>query len=132
MNSILRNILVFIGAAMLGGFVNYSIVNFGFEMMSTPEGFDFEKPETFSLLTTANLMLPFVAHALGTLVAAFLVAKFAASHWRNLAFGMGFFFLMGGAAAVAMIKAPMWFNVMDLVLAYFPMAFLGWVFAGKK
>jgi hypothetical protein len=37
---------------------------------------------------------------------------------------VGFLFLLGGIGAVRMIPAPMWYNVIDLVFAYLPMAYL--------
>ena len=132
MHPILRNVLVFIGALIIGGAVNSVIVSNGINMIDTPEGFDYNNLETYSLLSPMNLMLPFAAHALGTLTGAYLVAKFAASHWKQLAFGMGLLFLMLGAAAAVMIEAPMWFNALDLSLAYIPMGLLGWVLAGSK
>jgi len=132
MRTIFQNILVFVGAAMAGSFLNMTILTSGMKLITTPEGFDPDKLETYILLSPSNLMVPFAAHALGTLLAAFLVAKFAASNHKYMAFGMGMLFLMGGAAAAAMISAPMWFNIFDLTMAYFPMAFLGWVLAGKK
>jgi hypothetical protein len=33
---------------------------------------------------------------------------------------------MGGVYMVNILPSPMWFNVLDLGLAYFPMAFLGY------
>ena len=76
--------------------------------------------------------MPFLAHALGTLVGAFIAAKIAVSHKMRFALGLGVFFLLGGIAAVFMLPAPMWYNVTDLVLAYIPMAYLGGKMAVKK
>jgi hypothetical protein len=38
---------------------------------------------------------------------------------------IGAFFLIGGAMMVFMLPSPLWFSVVDLALAYFPMAWLG-------
>lgn len=38
---------------------------------------------------------------------------------------IGVFYLAGGIGTVAMIPAPILFDVVDLVFAYLPMAFLG-------
>ena len=35
------------------------------------------------------------------------------------------FFLLGGIAMVAMFGGPLWFNAVDLIGAYLPMAYLG-------
>jgi len=34
--------------------------------------------------------------------------------------------LAGGIMSVLKISAPMWFNGLDLLVAYLPMAWLGW------
>jgi hypothetical protein len=39
--------------------------------------------------------------------------------------------LIGGAMEVANLSAPLWFNVLDLVMAYIPMAYLGYWLSGK-
>ncbi len=132
MNSLLRNVLTFLLAAFIGGAVNFAIVSIGFDQIATPEGFDFEKPNTFALLEPIHFILPFAAHALGTLVGAFLVSKFAVSHHKKLAMGVGFFFLVGGILASLSIPAPIWFIVLDLGMAYIPMALLGWIIGGKR
>jgi hypothetical protein len=43
------------------------------------------------------------------------------------AFGIGGWNLFGGIMAATMIPAPLWFILVDLILAYIPMAYL----AGK-
>jgi hypothetical protein len=51
----------------------------------------------------------------------------------KLAIGLGVFNLIGGIAAVMMIPAPMWFNILDLVAAYISMGYLGGkLLASKK
>ena len=72
------------------------------------------------------LFRSFLAHALGTLVAAFLAGLIANRARKRAALISGFVFFAGGRAAVWMIPAPMWFNVTDLVCAYIPMAVLGY------
>lgn len=76
-------------------------------------------------------IFPFLAHALGTLAGAATAALIAASHKVWFALAIGIVFLIGGLMAVFMIPAPIWFIVADLVLAYIPMAWLGWGLAGK-
>jgi hypothetical protein len=74
-----------------------------------------------------HFLMPFLAHALGTLVGAFVAAKVAAYSKMKVALGIGFFFMMGGLATVMMMGGPIWFTAVDLILAYIPM---GWI-AGK-
>lgn len=45
---------------------------------------------------------------------------------------VGVLFLIGGVSMVAMLPSPMWFNALDLIVAYIPMAFLGGKLAIKK
>ncbi len=44
---------------------------------------------------------------------------------------VGACFLIGGIVAVAMLSSPVWFTVVDLVLAYLPMAWLGHRWAAR-
>ena len=116
-------------------FVNMLLVNIGPSVIPLPEGADvstMEKlRESMQLFTPVNFVFPFLAHALGTLVGAFVVAKFAASQHVNLALGIGVFFLLGGISAVMMLGGPLWFNTVDLLLAYIPMSLLGAAIAGR-
>ncbi len=101
-----------------------------------PEGADvstMEKlAESMKLFGPANFIFPFLGHAIGTLVGAFVAAKIAASYKLPIAIGIGFFFLIGGIAAINMLGGPIWFNALDLIVAYLPMGWLGGVLAGAK
>lgn len=72
-----------------------------------------------------HFAMPFPAHALGTLVGAFVAAKIAKGRGTEPAVIVGVFFLIGGIAAASTIGAPMWFNAVDIALAYIPMAYSG-------
>jgi hypothetical protein len=41
-------------------------------------------------------------------------------------------FFAGGIYMVMLLPSPLWFNLTDLILAYFPMAFLGYYLLKKK
>jgi hypothetical protein len=69
--------------------------------------------------------MPFLAHAVGTLVGALAGSVIAVSRRSVVAYAIGTFFLFGGIAASVMIPAPKWFIVLDLATAYLPMAWLG-------
>ncbi|MEM7299275.1 MAG: hypothetical protein AAF391_13540 [Bacteroidota bacterium] len=77
-------------------------------------------------------IFPFLAHALGTLMGVSSAGYIAKSHKKKFAMGMGFLFLIGGILASLMIPAPTWFVVIDLGLAYIPMAWLGWKIVARK
>ncbi len=136
MNPILRNILAAIAGVVVGGIVNSALVNIGPYVVPMPAGADVSNMETLAasmkLFTPINFIFPFLAHALGTLVGAFTVAKLAASHKMKFAIGIGAFFLLGGITAVAMLGGPLWFIVADLVLAYIPMGYFGGKLAGAQ
>lgn len=130
MNPIIRNILAVIAGIIVGGLVNYGLVLLGHQIVAPPAGMDPMDPESMrehmANMTGKHFLFPFLAHALGTLTGAFTCVKLAASRHKTLAFIIGFFYLLGGITAVMMIQAPMWMNVLDLTVAYIPMAWLGW------
>lgn len=136
MNPIIRNVLAVIIGFAAGSLVNIALVNIGPSVIPLPEGADVSSMESLrdsmELFTPANFIFPFLAHALGTLAAAFLAAKFAASHHMKFALGMGALFLLGGITAISQIGGPLWFSVTDLVFAYIPMGYLGGILARGK
>jgi hypothetical protein len=135
MKPLVRNILAAVGGIFIGGVVNMALVNIGPSVIPLPEGADVSTMEglrdSMQLFTPVNFVFPFLAHALGTLVGAFIAAKLAVSHNLKLGLFVGAFFLAGGISAVVMFGGPLWFKAVDLLLAYIPMAYLGATVAGK-
>jgi hypothetical protein len=43
----------------------------------------------------------------------------------KFALAIGVFFLIGGIVNVFMLPSPVWFTILDLAVAYIPMAWLG-------
>lgn len=131
MNPILRNVLAVISGIVVGMFVNGGIIQISGSVIPPPEGADLKTMEglkaSMHLFTPKNFIMPFLAHALGTFAGALVAALIAVNHKMKFAMAFGFLFLIGGIMAVYMLPAPMWFNIVDLTLAYVPM---GWV-AGK-
>ena len=76
MNPILRNTLAVIGGFVVGSVVNMVIVNTGPIVIPLPEGADVSTMEglreSMKLFTPVNFICPFLAHALGTLIGAFV------------------------------------------------------------
>lgn len=137
MNPIIRNILAVILGLLGGSIVNMGIVNLSGSIIPMPDGADIKSMEglqaTIHLFEPKHFLMPFLAHSMGTLIGAYLAALIAATYKMRFAITIGVFFLIGGISAVAMIPAPMWFNITDLVLAYLPMGYLGGRLAiGKK
>lgn len=135
MHPIVRNILAVIAGIIVGSIVNMGLVSISGSIIPPPPGADMTTPEgvkaAMPLMETKHFIFPFLAHALGTLVGAFTAAKIAATRKMTFALVVGIFFLIGGIAAVFLIPAPTWFAVLDLVVAYLPMAYLGGKLAGK-
>ncbi len=129
MNPIVRNILAVILGWFLGSVVNMGLVMIGSSVIPAPAGMDNTTVEGLKagahLLETKHFIFPFLAHALGTLVGAFVAAKFAATRKMTFALVIGAFFLLGGIAMMTMVPAPTWFSILDLVVAYLPMAWIG-------
>ena len=136
MNPVARNILAVILGFVVGSLVNLALVNIGPSVVPLPEGADISTMEnlrdSMKLFTLPNFIFPFLAHALGTLIGAFIAAKVAVSHHMKFAIGIGVLFLIGGAVAVNLLGGPVWFSVCDLLLAYIPMGILGGHLAGRK
>ena len=134
--NILRNILAVIGGIIIGSAINMGIIELGPSIIPSPEGFDNSSMdsfiETMHLLSPVNYIVVFLAHGLGTLAGAFIAAKIAVTKKQVFALVLGLWFLLGGTTAVFMFPAPIWYNIVDLVLAYIPMAWIGWKLAGSK
>ena len=124
-----RNLLALIAGVALGGAVNTALIMLGPTLIPPPAGVDVNNAESLArgihLFEARHFVMPFLAHALGTLLGALVAFLIAASHKPRWAFCVGFFFLCGGVAASFMIPAPAWFITIDLGLAYLPMAWLG-------
>ena len=126
---ILRNVLAVVVGLIAGGAVNMALVIASPLVIPPPAGVDVSDPQSLSesmhLFEPKHFVFPFLAHALGTLVGALVAYLVAASHKPVFAYVIGACFLAGGIASPRMIPAPTWFVVLDLAMAYVPMAFLG-------
>ncbi len=70
--------------------------------------------------------MPFLAHAVGSLVGGMVVAAIAASRKITFALVIGGVHMLGGIAMVFLLPAaPLWFDGLDLGVAYLPAAWLG-------
>ena len=135
MSPVVRNILAAIAGIVVGSVVNMALVTIGPSVIPAPPGADVTTAEglraSIALFTPRNFVFPFLAHSMGTLAGAFVVAKFAASHHLKFAMAIGVFFLAGGITAVVMFGGPLWFTMTDVLLAYLPMGYLGAELAGR-
>ena len=136
MNPKVRNVLAVIAGVVVGGFVNMGLLIAGSLLIGVPEGVNVWDPESLaqniSRFQIHHYITPFAAHAIGTLVGALVVSLIATSKRLFFALFIGGFFLIGGIVNVINLPAPLWFEALDLIVAYFPMAFLGWKLSGKE
>ena len=118
-----------VAGVVAGSVVNMGLVELGPMIIPLPAGADTSTAEglkaSMDLFTPAHFVFPFLAHALGTLVGAFVAARLATGSRMKFGLGIGVFYLLGGIAAVVMFGGPVWFMVLDLVGAYIPMGYLG-------
>ena len=132
----IRNILAVIVGFVIGSIVNMSLINLGHIVIAPPPGSDFSTLEgvkaAMPFFGPEQFIFPFLAHGGGTLVGALVAALIAASHKFTIAMVIGVLFMLGGIVAVFMFPAPIWYDIVDLVLAYIPMAWIGAKVGGAK
>jgi len=136
MNSILKNILAVIVGLLIGGIVNGLLIMNSAYIISPPADADLTTMagliKAMPLMEPKHFLVPFLAHALGTIVGAFITVKIAANYKLPLALLIGLLFFIGGIYTVFVLPAPLWFDVVDLVGAYIPMAWIGAKLARAK
>ena len=127
MNKTLRNILAIVAGAVVGSVVNMGIIMVSSSIIPPPEGVDNTTVEGLKagihLFQPKHFLFPFLAHALGTFVGALLTALIASTRKMLFAMIIGVFFLAGGIANILMLPSPLWFTIVDLAVAYLPMAY---------
>jgi uncharacterized membrane protein HdeD (DUF308 family) len=130
MNPVFRNILAVLCGIFAGGALNMAIIMVSGKIIPPPAGADLTTMEglkaSIHLFEPKHFVMPFLAHALGSLAGAFLAAFIATTQKMKFAFGIGGWFLLGGIINIIMLpSSPLWFTVLDLGVAYLPMAYLG-------
>ncbi|MFN3757045.1 MAG: hypothetical protein ACK4RM_08820 [Flavobacterium sp.] len=137
MNPILRNALAVVVGWLIGSLVNSGVVMLNGTLIALPEGTDVSTMEglraAMPFFEPIHFLIPFLSHAIGTLVGAIIASRMASANGMTQAIIVGFLFFAGGIVAnVIMFDGPLWFTLTDLLLAYFPMAYLGGILGGKK
>lgn len=135
MPNIVRNVIAVIAGVVIGAAVNGALITLSPMLIPPPPGVDVSDAESLAaampLFAPRHFVMPFLAHALGTLVGALVAYLIAATHRAPIAYAIGVLFLVGGIAASFMIPAPVWFIALDLLVAYIPMAWLGIAIGGR-
>jgi hypothetical protein len=129
MHPVIRNSLAVLAGIIVGSVVNIGIIMVSSSIIPPPAGADVTKEEglkaSMHLFKPINFLFPFIAHALGTFVGAFVAASIAINHKMICALIVGVFFLAGGIAVnLFMLPSPLWFTISDLALAYIPTAYI--------
>lgn len=128
MPTLLRNVLAVLLGIVLGGAVNMALITLSPALIPPPPGVDVSNAESLAKgmirFEPRHFLMPFLAHAVGTLVGALAAFLIAGSQQARFAYVIGVFYLCGGVAACFMIPAPAWFMALDLLFAYLPMAWL--------
>ena len=136
MNPILKKILAVILGIVIGSVVNMALVSISGSIIPPPDGVDVTTSEGLQarmhLFQPKHFIFPFLAHALGSFVGALVAAKIAPSSKLTFAMIIAVFFFIGGLASIMMLPSPIWFTFVDLVFAYFPMAYLAKSLVTKK
>lgn len=129
MLNLLRNALALVGGIAIGGAVNMALITLSPSVIAPPAGVNVNDAASLSasmhLFEPRHFVMPFLAHALGTLTGSLASYLIAATYKVPMAYVVGAFFLCGGVVASFMIPAPGWFIALDLVAAYLPMAWVG-------
>lgn len=127
----LKRIFFVISGLFAGSMLNMMLLIIGSKIIPLPKGVDFMSENSIKsaihLFEFKHFIFPFLAHALGTFFGAWLCARLMKDAKIKFALLIGLFFLIGGTINVIQIPAPWYFNVIDLIFAYIPMAYL----AGK-
>ena len=129
MPNLLRNVLALLVGVAIGSGVNMALITLSPWLIPPPAGADVSSAEGLSramhLFQPRHFIMPFLAHAVGTLAGALAAYLIAASYKAQIAYVIGAVFLCGGLAASFLIPAPTWFIALDLLAAYLPMAWVG-------
>ena len=136
MSPTIKNILAIIAGLIMGSIVNMGIIMISSSVIPPPSGADISTmeglKEAMHLFEPKHFLFPFLAHALGTLVGAIIASKIAATKKKTMAMVVGCFFLLGGIINVFLLPAPIWFNTVDVLFAYIPMALLAYKLSNSK
>ncbi|MBL7937925.1 MAG: hypothetical protein JNL43_01080 [Flavobacteriales bacterium] len=125
MNPILRNVLAVLVGATVCVILNGFLLGLMMNAIPPPEGFVPNDMSTYALLEAKHFLSPFVAHAVPSVVGGCIAALIAATRKMTFAMVVGGLHLVGGILAAFMIPAPTWFVILDLTMAYLPMAWIG-------
>ena len=135
MKRIIINCSAVLAGLFAGAFINGGIINISGDIIPPPPGANLKTMEglieAMKIMEPKHFIMPFLAHALGTFFGAVLCTLISRSHRLILSLTIGLAFFIGGFIMVFQLPAPLWFDLVDLIFAYFPMAWLGYWIVSK-
>ena len=129
MKKTIYTVLWVVLSLVFGSLINGLIIYIAPLIIKYPEGVSFATEastiQSMKLLQPIHFIIPFVAHALGTFISTLLMAIYVKNNFLKLAFFISVLYLFAGILNVIMYPSPIWFIVLDLVVAYIPLGYLG-------
>ena len=128
MKIIIRNILAVIIGWLCGSIINIELIKTGHKVFHIQGLVRNDMDALAAIMPTLEFeyfIFPFLAHALGTLAGATIAGVIAACHKMKFSLAIGCLFLAGGITMSYMLPGPIWFIILDLLIAYIPMAWIG-------
>lgn len=126
---ILRNSIGICLGIIIGGIANMSLIMSSSHIIPPPTGANLATEAgliaAIPHMQPIHFLMPFLAHAIGTFIAAFIATLISISRQKLISICIGIQFFIGGAMMVYKLPSPLWFNLADLILAYIPFALLG-------
>ena len=130
MKQIVLCFLAIFAGALIGSVANMLIISFSTTIIPLPKRADNSSikslEQTIHLFQFKHFIMPFLAHSVGSLIGGTIAAWIAPRNKLLVALTIGSFFFIGGAMIVFQLPSPIWFNIIDLTLAYLPMSWIGY------
>ena len=125
----IRNILAVVAGLVVANIVNMVLLKLGHAVIALPPGADVNTMDGLKAAMPSfgpeQFIFPFLAHAIGTLLGALVAALIASSHKFTFAMVIGVVSMIGGIVAGIYLQAPLWYDAIDFIFAYIPMAWIG-------
>lgn len=129
MKKVLLAAIAIYSGILVGHEINWQVLAIGMNVIPLPQGVDFTSLESLKssihLLEFRHYVTPFLAHSLGSVAGALVGSTLITSNQLKIGLATGFIFLFEGIIDVVAIPAPTLFDVIDLSMAYLPMAWAG-------
>jgi len=129
MYQLFRNFLVILFALLAAYLVATSIIVLGHSVIPIPEGIDSNSFESiknnFHLFKNKHFIFPLFAHAVGTLLSAYIVSHFGVNYKFKLALGIGILYMLASLLMTFRIGHFLWIGIIEIGL-YIPMSLLGY------